>query len=88
MCETIFNACALLIVLGGITTVTEWKNIHAGVARKIFSIFTFPLFMLTYIPVAFAAIFVNPGWKPIKHKATTSSLATELARAETKEKIS
>ena len=88
MCETIFNACALLIVLGGITTVTEWKNIHAGVARKIFSIFTFPLFMLTYIPVAFAAIFVNPGWKPIKHKATTSSLMTAQARAETKEKIS
>ena len=88
MCETIFNACALLIVLGGITTVTEWKNIHAGVARKIFSIFTFPLFMLTYIPVAFAAIFVNPGWKPIKHKATTSSLMTAQARADTKEKIS
>ena len=88
MCETIFNACALLVILGGITTITEWKNIHAGTARKIFSIFSFPVFMLTYIPVAFAALFVNPGWKPIKHKATTSSLMTELVRTGTKEKIS
>ncbi len=88
MCETIFNACALLTVLGGITLITEWKNIHAGTARKIFSVFSFPLFMLTYIPVAFTAIFVNPGWKPIKHKATTSALMTDICGTETKQKIS
>ena len=88
MFETIFNACALLFVLGGITLITEWKNIHAGAARKIFSVFSFPLFMLTYIPIAFTALFVNPGWKPIKHKATTSALMTEIRHAEPSEKIS
>ncbi len=88
MFETIINACALLFVLGTITMITEWKNIHAGAARKIFSVFTFPLFMLTYIPVAFTALFVNPGWKPIQHKATTSALRTELTRSRTGEKIS
>ena len=88
MFETIFNACALLFVLGGITLITEWKNIHAGAARKLFSVFSFPLFMLTYIPIAFTALFVNPGWKPIKHKATTSALMTEIRHAEPSEKIS
>ncbi len=88
MLETVINACALLFVLGGITMITEWKNIYAGTARKIFSVFSFPLFMLTYIPVAFTALFVNPGWKPIRHKAATSALRTELTGSETGEKIS
>ena len=88
MFETVINACALLFVLGGITMITEWKNIYAGTARKIFSVFSFPLFMLTYIPVAFTALFVNPGWKPIRHKAATSALRTELTGSETGEKIS
>lgn len=29
--------------------------------------FTFPLFMLTYIPIALVALFRNTQWKPIKH---------------------
>jgi hypothetical protein len=44
--------------------------------------------MLTYIPIAFTAMFVNPGWKPIQHKATTSSLTAELMQGKTSEKIS
>jgi len=88
MFETIFNACALLFVLGSITLITEWKNIHARPSRKIFSAFSFPVFMLTYIPIAFTAMFVNPGWKPIQHKATTSSLTAELMQGKTSEKIS
>ena len=88
MFETIFNACAMLFVLGCITTITEWKNIHASAARKIFSTITFPLFMLTYIPIAFTALFVNPGWKPIQHKATTSSLKAEISQSESTRKIS
>ena len=88
MFETVFNACALLFVLGTITLITEWKNIHAPASRKVFSAFSFPLFMLTYIPIAFTAMFVNPGWKPIHHKATTSSLSAELMGNQRSEKIS
>jgi len=44
--------------------------------------------MLTYIPIAFTALFVDPGWKPIRHKATTSALMTEIRHAEPSEKIS
>ena len=88
MFETVFNACALLFVLGSITLITEWKNIHARPSRKIFSAFSFPIFMLTYIPIAFTAMFVNPGWKPIQHKATTSALTSELLSRERTEKIS
>ena len=88
MCETIFNACALLFVLGSITLITEWKNIHARPSRKIFSAISFPLFMLTYIPIAFTALFVNPGWKPIQHKASTSPLPATIGQSEANRKIS
>lgn len=88
MLETIFNACSMLFVLGVVSLITEWKNIHATTARKILSVFTFPFFILTYIPIAFAALFINPGWKPIKHKATTSSLSAELTGSQSARKIS
>ena len=73
--ETLFNAYAMLFVLGGITLVTEWPKIRASNLRKFASVFTFPVFMLTYVPIAFAALFVNPGWKPIVHKVRVSPAA-------------
>ena len=86
--ETVFNACAMLFVLGTITLITEWKNIHAPASRKVFSVFSFPFFMLTYIPISFAALFINPGWKPIQHKATMSPLGAEFAQSQQNRKIS
>ena len=86
--ETIFNACSMLFVLGTVTLITEWKHIAAPASRKVFSAFSFPLFMLTYIPISFAALFVDPGWKPIKHKATTSRLSVGFAQREQGRKIS
>ncbi len=56
--------------IGAITTLTEWKHIYTTPVRKITYIFTFPLFMFTYIPISFAALFVDPGWKPISHSET------------------
>lgn len=57
-----------LFVLGVITTVSEWKKIRSSAGRKLCSMFTFPLFMLTYLPVTLAAFFCRPDWKPIKHE--------------------
>ena len=31
---------------------------------------TFPVFMFTYIPISFAALFMKVEWKPIYHTAT------------------
>ena len=39
-------------IVGAITTLTEWKKINLDPFRKIFYMFTFPLFMLTYIPIS------------------------------------
>ena len=55
-----------------ITTLTEWDNIHTTTGKKILYVFTFPLFMLTYIPIAIAAIFRRVEWAPIEHTVTTT----------------
>ena len=56
-----------LFVIGAITTASEWRHIHTSARKKLFYTFTFPLFMFTYIPISVAALFVDPGWKPIRH---------------------
>ena len=58
---------ATLWVIGAITTVTQWKKIHCNNFKKLFYTFTFPIFMLTYLPIAITAIFKKVEWKPIAH---------------------
>lgn len=72
--KALLSMYMMLFIVGLITTVTEWKNIGASVPRKVLSVFTFPLFMFTYIPVSFAALFVKVEWKPIRHTVTAKQL--------------
>ena len=70
----------LLFLIGIITTITEWKHIHAAPYRKILFTVTFPLFMFTYIPISFAALLCKTTWKPIKHSFSMDKLSQkELA---------
>ncbi len=65
--ESVFNVYLTLFTVGAITVITEWKQIRTTALKKIFYTFTFPLFMLTYIPVSLTALFVKVEWKPIRH---------------------
>ena len=67
-----FDAYLAFYVTGLITTVTEWKQIHAPAYKKILYTFTFPLFMMTYLPIGVAACFKKVGWKPIVHDRVMS----------------
>ncbi len=62
-----FNMYLTLFGIGLITVVTEWKRIHTGTFRKILYLFTFPVFMFTYVPISVAALFARAEWKPIRH---------------------
>ncbi|MGI6104594.1 MAG: glycosyltransferase family 2 protein [Raoultibacter sp.] len=63
----IFNYSVVMFVFGVLTTFTEWDNIHSTPAKKVRYMFTFPFFMLTYIPIALVALVKKCEWKPIKH---------------------
>lgn len=58
----------LFFVLGLFTLITEWKRIHCNKAKAVLYFFTFPIFMLSYVPISLVALFTRVEWKPIEHK--------------------
>ena len=64
---TVVNFYLILFFFGVITTITEWRNIHTTPGKKILYVFSFPIFILTYIPIAIVALFKKIEWAPIKH---------------------
>lgn len=66
------NVYLTLFLMGFITVLTEWKKIQCGTVKKILYSFTFPVFMLTYIPITAFAIFRKVEWKPIRHDISKS----------------
>lgn len=68
---------SILLVIGAITLITEWKKIHCNKLRAIFHLFTFPIFMLTYLPISLTALFTHVEWAPIGHKYAVSSAEIE-----------
>ena len=63
------------LILAIITTVSERSHIRVRKSRRwrvIANIFTFPLFMMTYIPITVAALFKKVEWVPTKHTVSVS----------------
>lgn len=61
--HTFLLACAtsylLFFLLGMSTTLAEWKRIYCPNRKKILYMFTFPIFMFTYVPLSVIALFVK-----------------------------
>lgn len=64
---------ATFFVMGLFTTITEWKHIHCAQKWRIFTnLFTFPLFMFTYVPLTVAALFLKVDWVPTPHDVSVT----------------
>ena len=61
-----------VFIVGFIATISEWKNLKTNWFKKIFYMFTFPLFMMTYIPISIVAVFKRVKWEPIDHSRSIS----------------
>lgn len=79
----LFNFTLFMFMFGALTTFTEWDNIHAPARKKIFYMFTFPLFMITYIPIALVALVKKASWEPIQHSISVD--VQEFAQANAKD---
>ncbi len=66
------NSYTVLFVIGLITTITEWKQINSTAWKRIKYMFTFPVFIFTYIPISIVALFRKIEWKPITHSIVKS----------------
>lgn len=75
------NMYLSLFFFGLVTIISEWKKIHCTAPRKVLYLFTFPVFMFTYLPIAVVTIFKMKSvtWVPIRH----SCVGTNLHRKET-----
>ncbi|MBE5741188.1 MAG: glycosyltransferase [Clostridiales bacterium] len=69
---SIVQMLSLMFLIGILICITEWKKIKCPAYKKILYLFTFPLFMATYIPIAVSAMFKKVEWKPIVHTADVS----------------
>ena len=67
ICFCLMNYVIFMFMFGVLTTFIEWDSIRSTTAKKIRYMFTFPLFMLTYVPIALVALVKKCNWKPIKH---------------------
>ena len=72
--SALVTSYCLMLMLGAVTLGTEWQKIHTDTHRKIMYLFSFPVFMMTYAPIAIASLFVKAEWKPIKHTFSSERL--------------
>ena len=63
----LLNFYLILLFFGGLTIITEWNQIHCKGYKKILSLFTFPFYVFTYIPISVVALFKKVEWTPITH---------------------
>lgn len=70
---TLVSMYATFFVLGLLTTIAEIKHIHCKQKwRIVTNLFTFPLFMFTYIPLTVAALFLKVDWVPTPHAVSVT----------------
>ena len=65
----------VFFILAIITTVSERSHIRCAKERRwriVANLFTFPLFMFTYIPLTVAALFLKVGWVPTPHDVSVT----------------
>ena len=74
------NYVVFMFVFGVLATFVEWDSIRTTTAKKIRYMFTFPFFMLTYIPIALIALVKKAAWKPIRHSISVD--VAEFSEAE------
>lgn len=67
---SVFNYYLILFAFGLLTTITEWKNIHCSNINKLRYLFSFPIFIFTYVPISIQALYKKIEWLPIEHTIT------------------
>ena len=76
----LFNYLMFMFLFGVLTTFVEWDAIRSTTAKKVRYMFTFPFFMLTYVPIALVALVRKCQWKPITHSISmdVADFSTEV----------
>lgn len=71
-CMTFLSFYVTFFLLAILTTVSERKNIRATRLHMVTNLFTFPVFMLSYVPIAIVAAIRKVDWVPTRHTISAS----------------
>ena len=63
----------IMFLCGLVTVLSEWRRIPTGPGEKLRYLPLFPIFMLTYLPIAVTALFRKVEWKPIHHSSAAQT---------------
>ena len=70
ICLALGGVYLAFLVFGISLTVTEWRQLGGSAPKKILYMFTFPIFMLSFLPITCAALFKRKiVWQPTERKA-------------------
>ena len=69
----LIGSTTTLWFVGGVTCLTQRRQIHAPARKKVLGVLLFPLFVFTYAIAMVFAVFTNIEWKPIKHTVALSA---------------
>ena len=69
---SVCGAYLTFFLIGALTLLAEYRRIPAGPKGMLLALFGFPVFMLSYAPIALIALFTKFQWAPIEHKAAIS----------------
>ena len=68
----VLGAYLMLFVFALAATASEWRKIRASTFKKILYIFTFPIFIFSFVPIAFLALFRRVEWGATEHGDATT----------------
>lgn len=68
--SAILTSVLTLMSLAALTIVAERDRIGATNKELFAYVLSFPIYMLSYVPISFQAIFSKAEWKPIEHKGS------------------
>lgn len=85
LAQWIGSGYLMMVLLGALTLITENKRIHTSTFKKIVYLFTFPIFLFTYVPISIVAIFKNVQWEPTRHHGPSVS-ADKIEKNKVKKK--
>ena len=66
---TIIYFYLVLFILCLCTIIHQWKRIYCSPLKKILSVFSCPIFVLSFIPIAIIATFKKTSWASISHNS-------------------
>jgi len=63
-----------LLLIGAMTLASEWNRIPCTTGQKWKTLFAFPVYMLSFVPIIVSSLFRKFHWPPIEHTAAIAEI--------------